>query len=178
MNIHQEWIEKNKMLKEKLTDSESTPPEFISYIENKFGKIGLDVAANKVNKICENYYTIEDNGLMQSWYTRQGIVWCNPPYSNQTPWVHKALEEYHKGANTIVMLLKSDTSTKLFKEIFEFCSDSREKGRSLVFLQPRISFIDHNDLGRKTAAKFPNMLFILYKPGTYLWSGVGLTKWK
>lgn len=164
------------MLKEKLTDSESTPPEFISYIENKFGKIGLDVAANKVNKVCENYYTIEDNGLMQSWYTRQGIVWCNPPYSRPGPWVDKAIEEYHKGANTIVMLLKCDTSTKLFKEIFEFCETNI--GGTLYFVQPRISFIDHNDLGRKTAAKFPNMLFVVRPDIIRRYKEFTVIKWK
>ena len=37
---------------------------------------------------CNKYYTINDDGLMQSWH---GLVWCNPPYSKPSPWVDKWL---------------------------------------------------------------------------------------
>lgn len=31
-------------------------------------------------------YTREDDGLSQPWF---GFVWCNPPFSNATPWADK-----------------------------------------------------------------------------------------
>jgi len=31
-------------------------------------------------------YTREDDGLSQPWF---GFVWCNPPFSNATPWAEK-----------------------------------------------------------------------------------------
>jgi hypothetical protein len=34
---------------------------------------------------AKSYYTAEDDGLAQPWH---GIVWCNPPYSKMTDWVH------------------------------------------------------------------------------------------
>jgi phage N-6-adenine-methyltransferase len=35
---------------------------------------------------ARRYLTAADDGLAASW---QGLVWCNPPYSNITPWVHR-----------------------------------------------------------------------------------------
>lgn len=34
-------------------------------------------------------YTREDDGLSQPW---EGFVWCNPPFSNATPWADKFIE--------------------------------------------------------------------------------------
>ena len=33
-------------------------------------------------------YTAEDDGLSQPW---EGFVWCNPPFSNATPWADRFL---------------------------------------------------------------------------------------
>lgn len=35
------------------------------------------------------YYTRDDDGLAQPWH---GFVWCNPPYSNSTPWAERFIE--------------------------------------------------------------------------------------
>jgi hypothetical protein len=32
------------------------------------------------------YFTAEDDGLTQPW---DGLVWCNPPYSNFIPWAQR-----------------------------------------------------------------------------------------
>jgi DNA N-6-adenine-methyltransferase (Dam) len=32
------------------------------------------------------YYTAQDDGLLQPW---DGLVWCNPPYSDYTPWADR-----------------------------------------------------------------------------------------
>lgn len=40
----------------------------------------------------------------------------NPPYSNKTPWIKKAIEEQRKG-NVTVMLLPVDTSTNWFHDL-------------------------------------------------------------
>ena len=58
-----------------------------------FDKLGLrfdiDVAApigGAPNVPTNKFYTIDDDGLSSVW---SGLVWCNPPYSNPTPWMAK-----------------------------------------------------------------------------------------
>jgi hypothetical protein len=49
----------------------------------------LDVAAppgGPWHVPCKRYYTAEDDGLAQPW---DGLVWCNPPYSNYAPWAER-----------------------------------------------------------------------------------------
>ena len=49
-------------------------------------RFDLDVAApvgGPWHVPCERYYTAEDDGLGQPW---DGLVWCNPPYSNMKEW--------------------------------------------------------------------------------------------
>ncbi len=49
----------------------------------------LDVAAppgGPWHVPAKAYYTAEDDGLAQPW---NGLVWCNPPYSNYTPWAER-----------------------------------------------------------------------------------------
>lgn len=52
----------------------------------------VDVAAAAHNTKCERFYSIEDDGLSQSWAGER--VWCNPPYSNIRPWVEKAWDAW------------------------------------------------------------------------------------
>lgn len=49
----------------------------------------LDVAApvgGPLHVPCRRYLTAADDGLVQPW---AGLVWCNPPYSNFTPWADR-----------------------------------------------------------------------------------------
>jgi phage N-6-adenine-methyltransferase len=112
-------------------DTWQTPPQLFSACEKRFGKFDIDVAASNVNYQVINYFTEKDNALQQSWAGMR--CWCNPPYSDIMPWVKKATEECLKGA-VITMLLKCDTSTAWFKEIFRTVDE-------LYFLQPRVRFV-------------------------------------
>jgi phage N-6-adenine-methyltransferase len=60
------------------------------------------------------------NGLILEWGSR---TFVNPPYSNVTPWIEKAISEAEKG-KIIVMLLKFDCSTKWFNELIWTYSSS------------------------------------------------------
>lgn len=52
-------------------------------------RFDLDVAAppgGPWHVPAARYYTAEDDGLTSPW---DGLVWCNPPYSNFIPWAEK-----------------------------------------------------------------------------------------
>lgn len=53
-----------------------------------------------------------EGGLDRPW---GHSVFMNPPYSKPTPWVQKAYEESLRG-NTVVGLLRGDTSTRWFHQ--------------------------------------------------------------
>ncbi len=62
-------------------------PEFIfNALELKYD-VDVCAPAGGVPWIpAAKHYSIADDGLVQDW---QGLVWCNPPYSNPTPWMQK-----------------------------------------------------------------------------------------
>lgn len=97
-------------------------------------QISLDVAANASNTKGLCFYTIEDNGLRQSWVGHTGLVWCNPPYKNIGLWVDKAIEEANQGAK-VVMLVPSSTDTAWFHKALRY-------GCLPGFVQGRIPFYD------------------------------------
>jgi hypothetical protein len=52
-------------------------------------RFDLDVAApvgGPWHVPCDRYFTAADDGLAQPW---DGLVWCNPPYSNYAPWADR-----------------------------------------------------------------------------------------
>jgi phage N-6-adenine-methyltransferase len=91
-------------------DDRATTPEMFGLISDRFGGFTIDVAAAAHNTKCQRFYSIEDDGLEQSWSGER--VWCNPPYSDIKPWVQKAWREWAqvKGQRPelIVMLLPAN----------------------------------------------------------------------
>lgn len=114
-----------------IRDLWQTPKPIFNTLNHEFS-FTMDVCCSHENRLVEhNYWTEENNALIQSW----GFTsWCNPPYSDITPWVKKAIEEHEQGC-TIVMLVPADTSVKWFKLAYESCNEVR-------FISGRISFIN------------------------------------
>ena len=93
-------------------NDEMYTPEWI------FEKLGLtfdvDVCApeNGIAWLPANkHYSIKDDGLAQEW---QGLVWCNPPYSDSTPWVEKFLN--HGNGIMLTQVSKSRAFLRLWNE--------------------------------------------------------------
>lgn len=84
------------------------------------------------------------DGLEIDW---QYHTFVNPPYSNPLPWVKKAIREKAKG-NTVVMLLKHDSSTKWYRLL-------HENGANFLMVNGRLSY------GRDKPAAFPSVLAVL-----------------
>jgi phage N-6-adenine-methyltransferase len=94
-----------------MVDDRGTDPALFAKLDARF-HFTIDVAASAANAKCERYFTVEDDGLAQSWRTpAREHVWCNPPYSNIEPWVQKAHAEMNHiswSPRVIVMLLPAN----------------------------------------------------------------------
>lgn len=112
------------------SDEWETPKHIFNHFNFIYG-LELDAAATKDNKLCANFYTLEDDALKQDW-SKYKHVWCNPPYGRKiAAFVKKAYEESLKGC-VVVMLIPSRTDTKWWHE---YCSQG-----SVKFLRGRLKF--------------------------------------
>lgn len=82
-------------------DDWGTPQDLFDALNKEFG-FTLDPCADDNNHKCAKYYTIEQDGLAQSWAGE--TVFCNPPYSRKTKsnagqiaWVEKCYKEAQGG---------------------------------------------------------------------------------
>lgn len=127
------------------TDEWATPQHIFDELNNEFG-FDLDVCANESNHKCENYYSIEQDGLLQDWSGHR--VFCNPPYSNIAEWVKKAFYETKNDNTLVVLLIPSRTDTKYFQNYIYNRSEIR-------FINGRLKFGNS-----KNSAPFPSMIVI------------------
>lgn len=136
-----------------------TPWELFNNINRKF-KCVLDVCSTHVNKKCDKYYTIEDNGLEKSWKTgKNKFAYCNPPYGKDiSKWIKKGKEEVIKGNNS-VFLIPARTDTNWFHDyIFNGAS-------YIYFIKGRIKFVI--DGIKINSAPFPSCI-VVYNYNSYL----------
>jgi site-specific DNA-methyltransferase (adenine-specific) len=86
------------------SDNWATPWPFFARLDAEFD-FTRDVAASPENAMCVDFWTEEDNALLQDWGGGQRL-WCNPPYSKLAtePWCEKA-HHASMGGSTVVMLL-------------------------------------------------------------------------
>lgn len=59
---------------------------------------------------AKKHYSIIDDGLSSDWH---GFIWCNPPYSNPTPWVDKFI------AHNNGLALVPTSKAKWFKNLWQ-----------------------------------------------------------
>lgn len=123
-----------------------TPQWLFDELDREF-HFTLDPCASHSNAKCSKYYTIEDDGLAQSWEGER--VFMNPPYGRGlVDWVKKAFYEVRNGCELVVALLPVRTDTRWFHT---YCYDHAE----IRFLRGRLRF--SND---KNSAPFASMIVI------------------
>lgn len=127
-----------------------TPQPFFDELDREF-QFNLDACALPENAKCSNYYTPEQDGLVQPWY---GTVWCNPPYGRSVwQWVDKAQREVTVGgAETVVMLLPSRTDTIWFHKYLY-----NKNNVELRFVKGRLHF------GSADRSPFPSLVAVIRK---------------
>ena len=126
-------------------DQWTTPQDFFDKLNDEF-HFDLDPCADEYNHKCEEYFTREQDGLMQDWGGH--TVFCNPPYGHEIgKWVKKSWEESKKNT-TVVMLIPARTDTAYFHDYIYRKAEIR-------FIRGRLKF------GQATqGAPFPSMVVV------------------
>lgn len=127
----------------------STPSELVAWMEIEYGDYDIDAAASKENAVCEKFYSKETNCLKRWWGSNKHI-WLNPPYSNITPFVKKAIEQMEHG-NQIDILLPCDTSTGWFYE-------SQQKAAEIIWITGEVYQEDGTEYSRTGRLAFTSAL--------------------
>ena len=124
----------------------TTPPDLFNKLNLKYN-FTLDPCCTKDSALCDKYYTIKDNGLIQDW--SEDIVFMNPPYGREIgKWIEKAYKESLKGA-VVICLIPARTDTRYWHNfIFPYASDIR-------FLKGRVKFGKN---GEYSPAPFPSAI--------------------
>lgn len=122
-----------------------TPIEFFKELDEEF-HFTLDPCSTHENAKCEKHFTMEEDGLAQSW--KGETVFCNPPYGRELPkWIEKCSREAG-GGTLVVMLIPARTDTRAFHEFIYGKAEVR-------FLRGRLKFG-----GSKNSAPFPSMVVV------------------
>lgn len=140
--ILQAMISKPVHYLKEVGDQWQTPPALFWGVFAKFGPFVLDLFTDGENNKCANYYTVEDNALVQDWAEdlNGGKAFANPPYSRSSyeddqaitgmrNIIDKTRIERDKGAK-VVYLIKSATSEVWWPEDADH----------VCFIRGRISF--------------------------------------
>jgi len=90
------------------------------------------------------------DGLNIDW---KELNYVNPPYSDVTPWIEKALRERERGCRTI-MLLKVDPSTRWYKLLIE--SDVH-----IAYFNERLKFVHQKNGEFNSSNNFCSMLVFI-----------------
>lgn len=131
----------------------STPLKLFKVINDEF-HFTLDVCAGEENTKCKNYFSYEDNALIQDWI---GVCWMNPPFNKELKkWIIKARNESKKHKSIICCLVPFRGNTIWFKDV---CMDSE-----IRFIIGEVNF---NDLERGLWLPMCLMIFGTNKAGTF-----------
>lgn len=103
------------------SDEWGTPLYYVRPIAEAIGGFDLDPCSGaEQSKIAETTYSKEDDGLSKKWF---GKVWCNPPYSDKSEWMKKALSESHRDeVEFIACLVPNSTGTQWWHRTVPFSS--------------------------------------------------------
>ena len=131
-------------------NDEWATPQFIYDWLNDIHSFTLDPCASDDNHKCDKYFTIETDGLKQSW--KDEVVFINPPYSDISKWVEKSFDECVTNNAKCVLLIPSRTDTKYWHRFI------MPAAHSICFLQGRLKFGNS-----KNSAPFPSCI-VYFEP--------------
>lgn len=136
-----------------------TPPWLFKHMQTSLHTVFvLDAAATEENALCGNFYTKEDNALVQNWALEvakirehgnlsRGSVWVNPPFGPRETlkWAAKGYETSQNGVG-VTMLLPARIDTEFFHRYIA--------GKAELFIiEGRLHFSNS-----ETGAPFPSIV--------------------
>lgn len=140
--INSSWYTSN-------TDVWATPKAVFADLDAEF-HFTLDPCALAENAKCREFFTPEQNGLLQDWGGH--TVFVNPPFSQMKLWAKKCYEESRKPNTKVVMLIPARTDTSYFHDYIYHKSELR-------FLRGRLHYNE-----AKQGAPFPSMVVVFNPP--------------
>ena len=97
--------------------SVGTPDNYLAAVKAIGFNIIYDLAANADNNVVPDYFSEEDDSLIQAWHQIPMLnfsgtwLWLNPPYANIKTWAIKCVEEMELGARIVMLVPASVGST-------------------------------------------------------------------
>ena len=145
-----------------------TPDEFIRAVEQRFGRLSCDLAANDdlggpgANHKAPLWWGPGQDALVQDWTRLAGNLWLNPPFGQIPRWAAKCAASAGDGRR-IIMLSPASIGTNWFAD--------HVHGRALVLaLNPRITFVGESH-------PYPKDLMITVW-GPKSWIGLDVWRWR
>ncbi len=86
-----------------IRDLWETPPEVRRYVLDTW-PIDVDLACSDMNKLVPVGLTEQMDSLSQPWHAYGRCGFLNPPYSDVTPWMRKAMREARMGFTTVMLV--------------------------------------------------------------------------
>jgi len=137
-----------------------TPRTIFNQLNEEFN-FQLDASATKDNALCANFFTLEDNSLIQDW-SKYKSIFCNSPYGRMIgKFVEKAYQESQRGS-TVVMLIPARVDTKWWHN---YCAKGEVR-----FIKGRLKFVNksspsYSDDGnfKLSPAPFPSAI-VIFRP--------------
>lgn len=168
-----------------LGDIWATPQPVFAALNAEFDFI-VDVCATAENAKCALYISQQHNALNIDWrefiasaggridYTPSpddrypAWCWCNPPYSDISPWIAKAAHQSAKGNLGVVMLVMADISVGWFAEALQTVSEIRiltatPKASGRGHSSGRIAFLGSGN--KPISGNNRGSLLLIWRPG-------------
>jgi phage N-6-adenine-methyltransferase len=136
-------------------DNWRTPLDLFDNLNNHVN-FDIDLCASDDYHLCELYYSLEDSCLDHEW-GYQSKCFCNPPYSNITPFLKHAIGEVYGNDCEIWMLIPQN-----FEQYHhEYMLNYPNWIEAIYFINGRLSFLDENMEPQGSAR--PGSMLVHYK---------------
>ena len=115
----------------------------------------IDVCATERNRKCENFFSKEQDGLIQEW---NEDFFVNAPFSQAKLWIAKAFEQHRKYNVNGLAILAARTDTKAWHSYI-----LGQANCEVIFVQGRVRYLLPDNTPSPNPSPFPTALVIWRK---------------